>query len=171
MKTPPAKLLFVLLVTAASTTQSNTLPEAATPQCPTAPRISFLDHHQDCNRFYLCSGDQVAVELQCPPQLYWNQQLRLCDKTCVRAVKESSEIDTKQLIPKQSPVVPVTTRPDDIRCPKYLAGARIRPTFFSHEQDCSKYYECVGGAVVEMYCPPLMFWNQDEKRCGYECIN
>lgn len=160
MKTP-VRLLLLLTV---KLILANTF---AISECPAELDGSdpvFLNH-QDCNRFYTCS-DQVALEMQCPPNLYWNILLRRCDSLCIRSTGTTDDLTYQDNKPH---LVPVTTRPDHIECPRNLRN--IQPVFFSHEQDCSKYYECVDESVVERHCPRFLFWNQQDKKCDSECIN
>lgn len=53
----------------------------------------------------------------------------------------------------------------DPLCP-YPSG---QETFFPHEKDCHKFYECFGGRKFELVCPANLFWNQTALSCDYEC--
>lgn len=183
-------LLIALISSAAASIQYNYHPLAAYQQI-----VTFLDH-SNCNRFYIVL-DQLAIEVGCPAKQYWNSYKQSCDSICVRGEArkvrkrrstlafslfdisevvnqvdlQSSDSTVEDVTSYRSPVIPVTTRPDHIRCPSAKNYGRVPPTYYSHEQDCSKYYECVGETAMEKHCPPLRFWNQQDKYCGSECIN
>lgn len=37
--------------------------------------------------------------------------------------------------------------------------------FFSHADDCTKYYECFNGTIYEMVCPDEMHFNDEVSTC------
>lgn len=42
-------------------------------------------------------------------------------------------------------------------------------TFYPHDKDCHKFYECYGGHKYELDCPSNLYWNQTATTCDYQC--
>lgn len=52
-----------------------------------------------------------------------------------------------------------------VTCPK--EDPDKPPTYFPHETECGKFYECSGGKAFLFTCPHGSYWNQSETSCDY----
>merc|ERR1712179_841014 len=67
-------LLSALAFAASSPVQSMVCPQYTALDHPT-----FYPNPEDCGSYYKCNAGGAPVLMPCPPGLYWNTELRVCD--------------------------------------------------------------------------------------------
>uniref|UniRef100_A0A182WC59 Chitin-binding type-2 domain-containing protein n=1 Tax=Anopheles minimus TaxID=112268 RepID=A0A182WC59_9DIPT len=125
---------------------------------PSAP--VFFPHDTDCSRYYECVCED-AYEYVCEQGLRFNSQTLHCDQagrvSCQGATGEASPNDQPSVNVGASVEQPAV----DPRCPSLEATK-----YWSDENNCSKYYQCVRGEVVEQQCPESLVWDNAARKCN-----
>uniref|UniRef100_A0A182QJP2 Chitin-binding type-2 domain-containing protein n=1 Tax=Anopheles farauti TaxID=69004 RepID=A0A182QJP2_9DIPT len=121
----------------------------------------FFAHDTDCTRYYECVCED-AYEYVCEKGLRFNPQTLHCDQAGrVACVSEDGGALPADPIVPDAPTDASVVPELDPRCP---SGPEIK--LWADESNCSKYYQCVDGQVVELYCPEQLVWNNAAKQCG-----
>ncbi|XP_040158485.1 protein obstructor-E-like [Anopheles arabiensis] len=116
------------------------------------PKTSTLfPHYSDCTRYYKCVCN-TAYEYECPEGLGFNQRTLRCEKSSHCAGAEEEEANHSPAVPDHGALDP--------RCP-----SRESVKAWTDEQNCSKYYQCAGGQVLDMHCPESLVYDSAAKRC------
>ncbi|VVD05098.1 unnamed protein product [Leptidea sinapis] len=156
-------------------------------QCPpeqftNSEMVKFLPHEY-CDRFYKCSLG-VPIVLQCPKDLYFNIELSVCDwKRAVDCTGRKVNIDIldiedhdnstpatdeNELTTPYERETDVTDSTDEI---EFLDnGCPVNPEIHwlvPNEGNCSLFYSCVWGDLVELKCPDYLHFNRIEQVCDY----
>lgn len=117
----------------------------------------FFVHDTDCSRYYECVCED-AYEYACEKGLRFNAQTSRCDQpsevTCHGGEVADPSIDAGE-------DGSVEESASDPRCPSQQASK-----YWSDETNCSKYYQCVRGQVVELTCPETLVWDSAAKKCN-----
>lgn len=119
----------------------------------------YFVHDRDCSRYYECVCED-AYEYACGKGLRFNAQTLRCD--------QSSQV-TCQGEPADPSIAHPSVGTDDSeedpaadpRCPSKEVNK-----YWSDESNCSKYYQCVRGQVVELTCPESLVWDNAAKKCN-----
>ncbi|KFB51315.1 hypothetical protein ZHAS_00019368 [Anopheles sinensis] len=107
------------------------------PECPVSSKITVLLPHQDCSKFYKCTGP-FACPMDCPPLLDFNPKVNACDwpeRACC------------------NPTIP---------CDPCIPGVTCPPN-----GNCGKFYKCQTGRACEFDCPPGLHFNKDRMVCDW----
>ncbi|XP_047362139.1 chitin-binding domain protein cbd-1-like isoform X1 [Vespa velutina] len=161
---------------------STRVPASSTPgsipdHCPPddSGNVVHLPHETNCSLFYKCHEGQKIV-LQCPPGLYFNPTLQVCDlpeqANCKSKPgdKEDEKQDlpeikgTSSAAPESSTRVPASSTPGSIpdHCPPDDSGNVVH---LPHETNCSLFYKCNGGQKIVLQCPPGLNFNPTLQVC------
>lgn len=136
--------------TVAPTTAKPTTPSTPGGQCPEVYDPShqvYFPHGTDCSRYYICTYEGTKLEQRCPAGLHWSAQNNYCDHPDRAQCRITSGV---------SQASPVECSPEE---------SQDTPVFLPHGSDCTKYYVCDNGHLIQMDCPAGLFWNAVETTC------
>ncbi|XP_035906267.1 probable chitinase 10 isoform X1 [Anopheles stephensi] len=119
----------------------------------------YFVHDTDCSRYYECVCED-AYEYACEKGLRFNAQTLRCDQPSHVSCPGGSG-DPSIVQPSVSTDGPVADPAEDPRCPSKQANQ-----YWADESNCSKYYQCVRGQVVELTCPESLVWDNAAKKCS-----
>jgi hypothetical protein len=71
-------LLLALLACFGLLVSAGVLPQGSCPETDPLDHSVLLPHPTDCSKFFICSNG-VPIEVWCPPGLYFNNELKVCD--------------------------------------------------------------------------------------------
>jgi len=128
---------------------------------------TFYPDPTNCSRYIECYAGK-ASEMDCPPDLYWNQEKQYCDYKAnvqctvdptapTRATQSTSAATTSEPRSTTSNFTP------DPHCP-YPSDAI---TYDYYPGNCSLFYECDHGQRYLMQCPPNRLWNHIKNYCDF----
>ena len=141
----PLLLATLVVVMMTQAQGSPVLPPA--PQC-LLENGGFLAHPTDCSAFYYCSWGR-PYKYDCPADLVWSEG----EKTCVY---RGSEFDDCT-----GPDAPTTTPAgSDDPC-----STDSSLTYYRHDTDCSKFYQCSNGHSHEIDCLPGLVFSVANNVC------
>uniref|UniRef100_A0A4Y0BV85 Chitin-binding type-2 domain-containing protein n=1 Tax=Anopheles funestus TaxID=62324 RepID=A0A4Y0BV85_ANOFN len=119
----------------------------------------FFPHDTDCSRYYECVCED-AYEYVCAKGLRFNSQTLHCDQA-EQVACQAEDGDASIAHPTVNTDASIEQPAIDPRCPSLEATK-----YWSDESNCSKYYQCVGGEVVELNCPVSLVWDNAAKKCN-----
>ncbi|KAL5290931.1 hypothetical protein ACFFRR_010369 [Megaselia abdita] len=132
--------------------------------------VYFLPHPTACDNYYICSHRSLIAH-SCGNGVSWNFQTNQCDIS-LKAKCYKKEINpephaktttatTEKVTKYVTPEKPKTTLNEKLPvCPMNVQ------TYYSHPEDCRKYYICIAGLPVLTTCPDELYWNDKHKFCG-----
>lgn len=101
-----------------------------------------LPYEDDCSYYIYCYNQRPSV-IRCPEgQIFDRIELR-----CMNGNPETCE----------------TFRPYD--CP--LVDDPLRPVFFPHPENCSKYFMCFNGTAIARQCHYGLHWSEENEWCDF----
>ncbi|XP_053666398.1 peritrophin-1-like [Anopheles marshallii] len=116
----------------------------------------LFPHDSDCSRYYECVCED-AYEYACEKGLRFNSQTLHCDQSDRVACQAEASVSHPSVNTEGSIEQPAI----DPRCPSMEAVKH-----WSDETNCSRYYQCVRGEVMELQCPESLVWDNAAKKCS-----
>ncbi|XP_037930308.1 uncharacterized protein LOC119665036 [Teleopsis dalmanni] len=156
----------------------------------------FVPHPDDCSLFYICSNKQL-IETSCQQGNYFDVDLKYCvrdtDNVCpqcqaetrskrsiVNEIDETENIDESNIIEEQPETeIEIKTieenvddfkmqaRDADCTCP----GGYEEGDFLPHPSNCSLFYICYDGQLMESNCGKGNYFNSSCLRCEPDTDN
>lgn len=155
------------VVSPSTAAPSSTTPSSACPEVYD-PSHQVYFPHTDCTKYYICTFEGAKLEQNCPTGLHWSEVNNYCDHPdraqCKVATGTSTHVSTTTSEEVTTDVTSeVTTNLPSVECP--LVDDPNVPVFLPHESDCTRYYVCDNGRLVQFTCPAGLFWNALETTC------
>lgn len=137
--------------------------------CPADFSIHYLlPHETDCSRYYSCSNGR-KIEMPCGAGTLFDYQSQICNwpfaVTCYQGTTPSPPTTTTQAATTTT-VAPTTGSSIDYLpngCPADFSIHHLLP----HETDCSRYYSCSNGRLIEMPCPGGLLFDFESQICDW----
>ncbi|XP_053611407.1 chondroitin proteoglycan-2-like [Plodia interpunctella] len=105
---------------------------------------SQLIPHKNCNQYYQCVHGALMVR-NCSSILYFNPETQECDWPANVDCSKDDDLNN-----------------DVSRC----SSGKVEGQFFAHE-NCSKYYRCVQGNLIEHTCHLGLLYNNEISQCDW----
>ncbi|CAH0588141.1 unnamed protein product [Chrysodeixis includens] len=149
----------------------NCNPGEAPAICAADGSNGVLVAHENCNKFYMCSGG-TPLPLVCPPGLLYNPYVKQCDWP--QNVECGDRVIPE---PDDNPVTDNNNDGDDndndgtCNCnpeeaPSICAAPDSEGVLIAHE-NCNQYYICNFGRPIGFLCPGQLLYNPYTRQCDY----
>jgi valyl-tRNA synthetase len=169
------------------TTKTNLVPAAekfvpaADPECPPqTENVTFIPNPNNCSEFFECDNG-VPVLMSCPAGLYFCSKKEICDWIWDPECKyDCHNVKSKTVIAEEkfdaiyeraddtaiaeTTTIELTDGPTaDPLCPPQTENA----TFIANPNNCSEFFECDNGVLVQMSCPPGLYFCSEKQICDW----
>ncbi|KAJ9600290.1 hypothetical protein L9F63_009415, partial [Diploptera punctata] len=174
-----------------------TLSGSSARKCPVPDPLThvvFLPHEADCSKYYMCSNGNPILQ-NCPPGLHFNLNSDVCDwpinVNCQSS--QQQQCQSSDSLPHQTDCTKYLVCDNGVLvekdCPDHLhfnpvskicdwqqnANCAIdqqqqcqNSDILPHPKNCTKFYMCDNGVLVEKECPASLHFNSVSKVCDWE---
>ncbi|XP_066972839.1 mucin-7-like [Macrobrachium rosenbergii] len=170
---------------------SLTAPPEIAALCPNPPGEYplLISNPADCRSFYMCSWDNMAFLQHCPPVLYFNPSLQVCDSpanvdcsisttaspvapnTTVAEKTATSPVPISNSTSLEYPTPPVPLEP--VTAPPSVAALcpnppQEFPLLLANPVDCNSFFMCSWNGVAYLQnCPANLHFNPELQVCDF----
>jgi hypothetical protein len=132
----------------------------AIPICPPDDKGEVIldPKPENCSEFYQCAGGVVFTQ-HCPVNLYYCAEKKNCTWRYDTDCAFDCVFTKTNPVPAAEEHVPAAIP----KCPVKGKGTFI---LFPNPNDCSTYYDCVGGLRVLRSCAPGLYFNPQKQICS-----
>lgn len=151
--------------------EPNSIPSDAEVACAQEDSDGVLLAHENCNRFFKCSGGKPVV-LACPSGLVYNIEHEYCDWSynvdCgYRTIAEDKEEESPNTTsPEWSPEPGTHGHSDPSQAPAICAAEGSDSVLVAH-QNCKQFYKCDRGVPVVLDCPGFLRYSPKYEICDW----
>lgn len=145
------------------------IPSDAMTACAQDDSEGVLVAHENCNRFYKCSGGK-PVALDCPASLVYNINAQYCDWVSNVECGERTIAEDKEELENNNENdgawMPEHGHSDPSQAPAICAAEGSDSVLVAHE-NCSQFYKCYRGVPVAINCPANLFYHPELEICDW----
>ncbi|XP_050508475.1 peritrophin-1-like isoform X1 [Diabrotica virgifera virgifera] len=132
-------------------------------ECPKpGNEATFWPDPVNCSEYIECFAGKASI-MECPPDLWWNQEKQYCD------YKSNVDCKIDPSAPTEAPRTRATqaTRPSDFTPDPNCPYPSDIITYDYVPGNCSEYYECDHGLRYLEKCPANRLWNHIKNYCDF----
>ncbi|XP_072386334.1 peritrophin-1-like [Diabrotica undecimpunctata] len=132
-------------------------------ECPLpGNEATYYPDPVNCSEYIECYAGKASI-MECPPDLWWNQEKQYCD------YKSNVDCKIDPSAPTEAPRTRATeaTRPSDFTPDPHCPYPSDVITYDYVPGNCSQYYECDHGLRYLETCPSNRLWNHIKNYCDF----